>query len=81
VKGQEALAIWNILRGNAFEAMIFIVDALNIVVYSCEKKRKELKCIMYPRLFALKSICQTGIDICMYIMHVYKYSYIHIFIY
>jgi hypothetical protein len=62
VKGQESLAIWNILRGNASEALLFIIDAIKIIEYSCGKTYKELKCIMYPRLFALKSLCQIGME-------------------
>ena len=59
VRGQEALAIMHILRGNAFRALEMVEDAINIVHGACTEKERchVLQAICFPRLYALRSCC------------------------
>ena len=57
IKGQEAIAIWNILRGNCSLAMLFVDDAISLIRHSCQTECGVLNLICLPRLLALKSLC------------------------
>ena len=56
VKGQEAIALWNILRADSPLGFLFITDAITAVHY-CEQQCNILHAICFPRLYALKSLC------------------------
>ena len=59
VRGQEALAIMHILRGNAPKALEMVEDAINVVHGACTEKERchVLQAICFPRLYALRSCC------------------------
>jgi hypothetical protein len=57
IRGQEAIAIWNILRGNCSLAMLFTDDAISLLRHSCQSECAVLNLISLPRLLALKSLC------------------------
>ena len=56
LRGQEALAVWNIMRGNSQLAMSFVLDAISVIKKS-ESDCAILYALLYPRLLALKSLC------------------------
>lgn len=62
IKGQEALAIWNILRGDCSLAMLFTDDAISLIKHSCQLECAVLNLICLPRLLALKSLCYPVSD-------------------
>lgn len=57
MRGQEAIAVWNILRGNCNLAMLFVDDAISLIRHSCQSECAVLNLICLPRLLALKSLC------------------------
>jgi hypothetical protein len=62
IRGQEAIAIWNILRGNSSLAMLFTDDAISLLRHSCQSECAVLNLISLPRLLALKSLCYPVSD-------------------
>lgn len=56
IRGHEALAVWNILRGNLPLALHFITGAIK-ALQNCESSCYVLYSICYGRLLALKSLC------------------------
>jgi len=57
IRGQEALAIVHIMRGNAAAALSAIDDALAVVHGTDGMKERVLLPICCPRLYALRSCC------------------------
>ena len=59
VKGQEALAVMHILRGNAPAAFAILDDAISTVHGSCTPAQpcSILQAILLPRLYSLRSCC------------------------
>ena len=57
IRGQEAIASWNILRGNSAAGMLFTSDAIRIIYHTCRSECRILHVICLPRLLALKSLC------------------------
>ena len=57
VRGQESLAVWNILRGDSVLALIFLEDIVSVVRHSCHTVCAVLNVICLPRVLALMSLC------------------------
>ena len=57
VQAQEALALWNILRGNSSVGMLFTSDAIRVIQNTCRSECRLLHVLCLPRLLALKSLC------------------------
>ena len=62
VRGQEALAVMHILRGNGRAALDILQDAIDVVRGAGEDDCSVLQVICFPRLFALRSCCYSVFD-------------------